>query len=263
MFCDDTFGLKSIKNILLDFFKFRGLKFDCIYSNNGLNFSFVDWCFCKSYLGFYFFETSSQYIKIYKAQLKKIVKGFVGDNVSSLLKILNSSILAFLKRNDFSNSFFDIINEIDVYINKVLWQWAKRRHPRRPNMWIYNKYWKRFNNRWYFCHLDNITGKLLILNSHLRKSLSFYRIPLSLNIFDLRNQSKLNLIWFRKIRGSLKGLYKFLFIKQQGVCSLCRKPFYDSNIYSFKILNVSLFPNSKKVNRITNLVLVHSYCFKV
>ena len=62
---------------------------------------------------------------------------------------------------------FLFARELDVYLYRLLWKWAKRRHPRRNNTWIYSKYWKVFGGIWSFYVVNNLNGELTFLNSHV------------------------------------------------------------------------------------------------
>lgn len=255
-----AYDFKYTKSFLFNFFISRNLVFNFEISRMGVNFPFIDWNLRNCLLGFFSFEVSLRAINEYKRELKVLVNNFNGKSLIYLLKILNSRIFDWNSKSNVLNSIFDVSNEIDVFLNKILWKWSRRRHPRRPNTWIYNKYWKFINNRWHFSCFDPSTGNTIILNSHFCETYKFYRIPLSLNILDLRNKSKINLIWFKKLRNYLKGIYKFLFIKQSGLCYFCRNPFYDFNLTTFKIVGIS---KNKDNNKIGNFVLSHNSCFKM
>jgi RNA-directed DNA polymerase len=45
---------------------------------------------------------------------------------------------------------------------KLLWKWAKRRHPNKSQKWIANKYWKQSNNRRWNFQTEN--SELLLLS---------------------------------------------------------------------------------------------------
>src|SRR5262249_51274941 len=45
----------------------------------------------------------------------------------------------------------ETLSHVDHAIFQTLWQWAKRRHPRKGKQWIKNRYFKRVGNRsWTF-----------------------------------------------------------------------------------------------------------------
>lgn len=246
-----------IEPFLSSFFKTRNLIFRSKLSHIDFGFRFRDWYFYRSSFGSYFSVVSKETIKFYKSELKSMVKSFGSASTSFLIKILNSKIIRWKNIYSSSDFFFDITNEIDVYLNKLLWKWAHRRHPRRSNTWIYNKYWSFINNRWYFSCFETSSGKFSILDSHFCNKTVIYRMPYFLNVFDLYNKSKLDLVWFKKLRVELKGIYRFLLVKQSGVCGFCNKPFYKLGFDYFKITVIR-----KGCNNISNFVLVHNFCLR-
>lgn len=243
--------LKFLEVLVKRFFLKKNFQFSKIIFFNGNileRFNFFDFDFY--YLNYCLLGTVSVFvIRDHKRRLKLLVKDF-SLNLFFSLKNLNLLILNWINSFYFSDFSFDIFSEIDIYLYKLLWKWARRRHPRRPRTWIYNKYWKFYLGSWKFFVFDLFLGKFLFLISHSFSNFKFYRLPTSLNAFNKFNNLKLNNLWFIKCMFSLRGLFKFLWKKQFGRCFLCNRVFVFFNLEELKVLYNSTF----------NLILVHVSC---
>ena len=148
-----------LNNLVRSFLQLRSVSVSCnissfsLYFNSfdllGWNFSFYNF---NNFLG----QVSLDNIRNHKRKLKSLIKNSFGSNFWVVLASLNNLIsnwVSFYGCSDFS---FDVQGNLDVYLFKILWNWAKRRHPRRPNTWIYLKYWKYLviEKRWNFFFMD-------------------------------------------------------------------------------------------------------------
>nr|AEW13026.1 RoaA protein [Strombomonas acuminata] len=203
---------------------------------------------------FYFTLT---FIRSHKRKLKTIVKNSFDLNIYSMIVKLNYYISQWTINHHFTDYFWDIWSEMDTYTNKLLWKWARRRHPRRPNTWIYNKYWKSFMGSWKFFSIDSITGNINFLQSHYSLETFIYRFPISLEIYDLRNYKKVKEVCFKKNKNVLKGLYSLLWYKQQGLCFSCKRPFFLFHLGCFKLCK----KYEDTDNSISNILMLHNYCY--
>nr|AYQ94619.1 hypothetical protein [Chlorosarcina stigmatica] len=71
--------------------------------------------------------------------------------------------LAFLKSDSRRRSNALHLEKMNVYLSKLLWHWAKRRHNNRSNRWIFQKYWTFINNKPVFYVKDQKRTYYLIL----------------------------------------------------------------------------------------------------
>lgn len=215
------------------------------------------WKFFFSRSGKFLGTISFDNIKTHKSKLKLVLKGFSLDQFFFKLKKLNYLIFEWSVLYGFADFNYDILGDFDVYLYKLLWNWAKRRHPRRPNTWIYSKYWRFFpsSNSWRFSFLDYSLGKCLFLKSHTSYLSNIYCIPISVNIFDFRNYNKIGLNWIKKYKQILSGFSLFLFKLQSGKCMCCNRFFVDTTIG-----NIKIFKLKSRFNNITQYVLLHNSC---
>ena len=220
----------------------------------------MHWKFQKFYNHNIISEASNTYLRQYRCHLKLFIKNSLNIKLFSFLQKINSFIIKWRVENNHSNSFFLVAFKLDIYLYRLIWKWAKRKHPRRNNSWIYSKYWKSFSGVWKFFAIDFNTGQLAFLTSHFSiKTKRLSSLPRSLKIFDLNNYQKLNAIWFNKSRLNFHTLYRLLWNKQKGVCFTCFKP-----ISYFDFTNIKIFNQLKYLKVIdpsySKFFLIHTNC---
>lgn len=223
--------------------------------SNGVKIS--GWNFNTSNFNTIYTRISLTNLKNYKRNLKLIIKSSSSNNFFTSLEKLNSLIYNWSTTYCFIECDKDIWGHLDVYVHKLLWSWAKKRHPRRPNTWIYSKYWKFFplQNIWKFFFIDVGLTKCLFLRSHKTNILNIYCVPHSMNICSLKNYNKLCIVWLRKCSEILDDLFLCLYKKQFGRCFCCNKLFV--NIYSKFGKVVIVRP---EINNLKKYALIHNYC---
>ena len=250
----------SINVAINRFLSSRGLSelFNAFISGPVLHkFDILGWSILPYYVNKFNLQVSTDNITDYKRKLKLVVKNSFSENFLFTLEKLNSLI------SDWSNKYcsiqynWDIWGGLDVYLNKLLWNWAKKRHPRRPRTWIYSRYWKFFptENIWKFFFIDFSVGKCLFLNSHKKYSLNLYCLPYSINIFNSKNYNKLGLLWLRKSSQVLSDLFLILYKKQSGKCFCCKQFFFRFTFKGIKLVKIKPYTNI-----LYKYVLIHTNC---
>lgn len=218
-------------------------------------FKFQGWNFCKfsdfNFVG----RISTDSIINHKRKLKLLIKFNYSTNLFSLVHSINKIIFIWIFKYSRSDYFWDIWGELDIYLYKLLWKWSQRRHPRRPNSWIYNKYWKFFGGIWRFFTQNILTGEVCILRSHYTKEYLVYRLPFSLSSFNLLDKTKTENIYSVRLENLFTGIVRILWKKQGGLCFFCHQVLIVSTVNSFKILRVKNCNHSFK-----NFILLHHYC---
>jgi RNA-directed DNA polymerase len=187
----------EIKDLLKTFLKERGLELSddkTLITNIVEGFDFLGWNFRK-YRDKLLIKPSRKSIQKFVETISQTIKLGKGWSQELLIAKLNPIIRGWTNyhRSVVSSKIFQ---KIDSIIWKMLWKWAKRRHPNKSRKWIANKYWKQSNTRrWNFKTENN---KLLLLsNTKIQR-----HIPLKLqmnpfldNEYFLERQNKLK---FRK-----------------------------------------------------------------
>lgn len=194
-------------------------------------------------------------IKNQKVKLKSLIKNSVHLPVFNLIKSLNFIISNWSNVYGYLEFSFEICIQLDLYLNKLLWKWAKHRHPRRTNTWIYCKYWKYFFGKWKFFTFDFRISQTVFLNSHFVGYNEMFQLSSLVSVFDFLNVNKVRDICYKKFSQNIKGIYIFLWKKQSGICFICQKEFTFRDLLTVKICNVRYNDNFVK-----HFILLHDYC---
>ena len=261
MFSNSLDQLIFLKRILYGFLISRGLRFSLsniksvsLSLNDSLE--ILDWQFFSGNLNTIFVKLSISNIKSQKLKLKLLIKNHGNLNVCSLIDILNQTIFDWSKKYSVSDFYLCVSSELDIYLYKILWRWARKRHPRRTNVWVYNKYWRFFLGSWRFFSLNDLTGNIIFLRSHIISTSFSFRLPLSCNNFDLLNMFKFRKVCTKKFYHLFQGVARLLWYKQNGICFVCKKSFMSVTFNAIKIQRFNLV--NKKFS---NLIMLHNYCF--
>lgn len=83
-------------------------------------------------------------------KIRGIIDSNKGSKQESLIRLLNPVIVGWV--NYYKNCVAsDTFRKADYLIFEKLWQWAKRRHPKKGKYWIASRYFTRIKNRnWCF-----------------------------------------------------------------------------------------------------------------
>lgn len=263
-FSSGLFQLFSFESLLAEFLSIRGISITPVFLhiyNLFDGFYFSGWRLSLLSLNFVSFDLSRNYLQSYKRSLRLIFLNTVsiGIDILYLLKEINIIISNFLKKNCFLDLCWDYFNELDVYLYKLLWHWLKKRHSRNSNSWIYLKYWIFVSGKWRFHCRDNISGKIYFLKSHGLSHTKLYTLPSSVKTRSFLYSDKINRIISKSFRPFFFKLYKFLYIAQNGFCSICKNRINLVSIYDLRICKYLTYFGVHE-NRASKLILVHRYC---
>lgn len=220
------------------------------------NFEFQYWTLKKSFKYNTTIKITYLIIKEHKRKMKYMIKNNYSEHPFQLLNGLNKIIYNWVFKNSISDYYLDIWSELDIYVYKLLWKWAKRRHPRRPNTWIYNKYWKFFSGIWRFFTRNPTTGEIQILRSHYMSKRKIYRLPNFVNSFSTLNENKIEIFYFKRLINTFSGIVRILWKKQRGKCFICQ---HILTVKSYN--NLKIYRIKKDGTNILSYVILHSYCY--
>lgn len=222
-------------------------------------FRFLLWESKTFFNGSKYLHPALNHLRDYQRKLKLLIKNNVNSNIYSLLNSLNQEIQIWVSAHNNSDFYSFFSRKLDLYSNKLLWKWAKRRHPRRPNSWIFSKYWRLISYSWKFFLEFPQNGKIFFLKSHYFSSYKSYRVPLLFKVYNVYNKSKFEFLWFNKTKKLLNGLYFILYCLQRGICPFCKCHF---EMFLYNSLIIGYFPSSSESKDFSfyNLILFHSYC---
>lgn len=256
-------SFKVTKSLITKIFYLRGIEvieFSSQISSIIKGFYYKEWKICATKNNLIHVVYSENAVKLQRNKLKSLVKGVKNQKISLLIQKLNFEIINWRQKYYLYSFKKDIPKLLDLYINKLIWRFVKKEHPRRPNTWIYNKYWKYIFGFWKFTAINKENGKIYILTSHeIYDSLINKKIfPQSLNVFDIKNLRTVFSINFNFFRNSFSGMTNIVYVKQKGLCYICKFPlkFKQKN---FLITKSKIRKNQKFVS-FKQIIFIHNLC---
>ncbi|GHV80600.1 hypothetical protein AGMMS49944_23910 [Spirochaetia bacterium] len=119
-------------------------------------FDFLGWNFRK-YNGKLLIKPSKKSQKRVYEKIRAVIQGNIGTTQDDLIRILNPIIMGWSTYHQ-GVVAKQIFSRLDDLIFRLLWKWARRRHPNKGRRWIKDRYWKTVGkNHWTF--KDTLTLK--------------------------------------------------------------------------------------------------------
>ena len=256
---------QTVKPLVEQFMKERGLELSqektlITHIEDGFDFLGQQ---VRKYKGKLLIKPSHKNIKAFLEKVRKVVKDDKQANAGHLIAQLNPKIRGWANyhRHIVSKATF---SKVDHAIFTLLWQWAKRRHPKKSHTWIRKKYFHSVGgDHWVF------SGELLGRDETIHpirlfktRSLPIERhtkIQSEANPYDpeweMYFEKRLDVKTVHNLRGRRKLLT--LWKQQQGLCPLCsRKITTLTGWHSHHIVWRSLGGG----NELENQVLLHPEC---
>lgn len=244
---------EEAKKIIRDFLTTRGLELSeektvITHINDG--FDMLGWTFRK-FKGKLIIKPSKKALKAIKTALHETILGRgKAWKQEDLIKKLNQQIRGWANYHQ-SVCASEAFTHIDYVLYKLLWRWAKRRHPQKNRGWIASNYWHSKQGRnWIFSTEDS---ELLCL-SHI-PIVRHTKIRMVANpYFDTQyfNDRK-----FQHGMKRLSGRFKQVWKNQKGCCYHCGLPMdiSDEREIFFKVPKAM---GGK--DEVRNMAYVHKYC---
>jgi RNA-directed DNA polymerase len=120
--------------------------------------------------------------------------------------------------------------QVDHHIFTLLWQWARRRHPKQTRWWIKDKYFRSENgNNWvFFGQVLQAKGKLQDVRLFRATSVPIRRhtkIKSDANPYDPQWEPYFEARWGLRMARNLRGRRQLLRLwkEQEGLCAMCHQ----------------------------------------
>lgn len=217
----------------------------------------------RKYKGKFIIKPSKKNLKAVLDKIRKDVKANKATTAGHLITQLNPIIRGWANYHQHICSK-DTFHYMDFALFKLLWQWAKRRHPEKGARWIKRKYFASVGNRnWVFTgEIYDSTGKTkkvyLRVASHVQIK-RHAKIKGDANPYDPTWESYFEHRIGIKAANSLQGRAKLLSLwkSQNGICPVCRNKITEiTGWHSHHIVWKSKGGNDTLANR----VLLHPNC---
>lgn len=251
---------REIKPMLIAFLAERGLELSeekTVITHIDDGFDFLGFNIRK-FKGVLLTQPSKKCVKKFLEGIRHTIDINKSCRQETLIRLLNSKITGWANyyRCGASSKTFQ---RVDDQIFRKLWQWAKRRHPKKGKPWILKKYFHHYKNRnWRFLVVLNKNGKEDIFPLKLAfetKLMRHKKIVSEANPFDREWKEYFEERMTYKMLISLKGRKSLLYMwnKQDRKCPLCGQPITAETQWNVR---------EKKVSGQIVRYLVHDKCYK-
>ncbi len=200
---------------------------------------------------------SKSSIKGFKSKVKRQVQHSGHLAQEALISNLNAVIRGWANYYRYGNSS-RVYSDLDHYLWKLTWQWAKRRHPKKGLKWVKKKYFKTsWRSNWDFRGKTR-KGKPLSLLKCSHTQLGYHtKIRGDSNPYDPQD-----VVYFtqrhQKSKGSIQSrTLQKLWTKQSGSCPICREPITIRS--GWHTHHIKRRCDGGKTET-TNLILLHPVC---
>ena len=251
---------REIKPMLVEFLAERGLELSdektvITHIDDGFDFLGFNIRKFKSVL---LTQPSKKCVKKFLDGIRYTIDSNKSCKQETLIRLLNPKITGWANyyRCGASSKTFQ---RVDDQIFRKLWQWAKRRHPKKGKPWVLKKYFHHYKNRnWRFLVVLNKNGKEDIFPLKLAfetKIMRHKKIVSEANPFDREWKEYFEERMTYKMLISLKGRKSLLYMwnKQERKCPICGQEITAETQWNVR---------EKKVSGQTVRYLVHDKCYK-
>ena len=213
----------------------------------------------RKYNGKLLIKPSKKSVKTFLSKIREVVKKNQQAKAGNLIATLNPIIRGWANyhRHVCAKRTFA---SVDHAIFKLLWQWAKRRHPRRPRRWIKEKYFRSVKSRnWIFSGETTDGREFQLLQAADVAIKRHIKIRGDANPYDPKDEryfdQRLKMKWLLGEKGS--GRLRPLWLQQEGTCLVCqRKIIYNAG---WELHHIIRRVDGGSDN-LDNLVLLHPNC---
>ena len=257
----------EVKPLVENFLKERGLtlseeKTRITHINEG--FDFLGWNIGK-YGGKLLIKPSKKNVQAFMQDIRATVKGNKTAKQEDLIRLLNPKIKGWANYHRVSVAK-ETFNKVDYEIWKTIWQWAKRRHPKKGLRWIKERYFKAEGNRtWVFAaDTKTLEGEQERIRLNIASDTAIQRhvkIRGDANPFDPQHETYFEdrLDW--KMKRSMTGQMKRLKLwwSQDKECPMCKEKITEETGWATHHIHERGDGGS---DNSSNLVMLHPNCHR-
>lgn len=254
-----------VKPLVERFFRERGLELSpektvITHIEDGFDFLGQN---IRKYNGKLLIKPSLKSIQSLLRKIRNIVKANLQAKAENLIRLLNPIIRGWVQyhRHVVSKAVF---SAIDHFIFKILWRWARRRHPNKSAHWVKDKYFRSHKERnWIFFGEGDRSSKWEVwLYTAARTSIRRHvKIRGEANPYDPAWEMYFEKRLGVKMKDNLSGRRKLLYLwkEQNGICPVCNQKITElTGWHNHHIVWRSKGGNDKAENR----VLLHPNCHR-
>ena len=172
-------------------------------------------------------KPSKKSVKTLLDRIRQIVKAARGMSAADLIARLNPMIRGWSNyhRHEVSKRTF---GRVDHHIFSSLWQWARRRHPKKNLRWVKQKYFERRGNRdWCFfgetCDDEGQPIKVWLYHAQSTPIKRHVKVRGAANPYDPVDETYFEKREENHIRETFRrtATLRYLWYEQGGLCTVC------------------------------------------
>src|SRR6266478_5087116 len=257
----------EVKPLVTEFFKARGLELSqektrITHIDEGFDFLGQN---VRKYNGKLLIKPSGKNVRAFLNKVRGIIKANKQATTGGLIAQLNPIIRgwAYNHRHGCSKATF---SKADSAIFDCLWEWARRRHSKKPSRWIYKKYFGRLDGtRDVFRGFDrSADGTSTISQLFYTASVSIVRhvkIKRGANPYDPQWETYFERRLDLKMEAHPKKrqLLFRLWLGQHGLCTECGHKITRTTGWRSHLITWRVYGGS---NTMHNRILLHPHCHK-
>jgi len=219
----------------------------------------------RKYNGKFLIKPSPSSATSYLRKIREVVRANKAATQSDLIGMLNPIIKGWGDYHRHAVSK-DIFQKLDHLVWTIIWQWAKRRHPKKSSPWVYDKYYRAIDGRrWMFAYDTGAVfpdGKPILRVLRTLGTIPIVRhtkVKAGANLFDPEWDPYFDKRETEQILLHLEGRKKLLNLwkRQNGRCPLCGERITKETGWHRHHRQLRSKGGSDKMD---NLVLVHDVC---
>jgi len=258
---------KEVKPLVTGFLQERGLelsqeKTKITHIADGFDFLGQN---IRKYNGLLLTRPSKKSVKAFLADIRETIKGHKQATAYGLIGLLTPKIRGWANYHRYGASS-KTFSQVDWAINKALWQWAKRRHPKKSTHWIQKRYYRQIGNQhWRFFGTaqskDGQTVERVLFQAASTPIVRYTKIKGACNPYDPAWEPYLSERRVARAKAALRShhLLSELWEKQGGICPNCNQPLTETTGWH----NHHIVHKAKGgSNGAENRVLVHPNCHR-
>ena len=260
----------KVKPLVEKFLSIRGLelspeKTSITHIDNGFDFLGVN---IRKYNGKLLIKPSKKNVKAFLDKVRKAIKDNKSAKQINLVRMLNPIIKGWANYHK-TVVAKETFKRVDKEIWQSLWQWAKRRHPKKSSVWIKKKYFKTDGNRnWAFSAVDEERcypdGKPNVVPLFCASDIPIKRhikIRGEANPFDPKFETYFEDRMTSKMRAKFQGNKRLLslWLNQGGNCPICGQQITNDMKGQLHYINRKIAGGS---SNLSNLRLTHYDCHR-
>ena len=184
----------------------------------------------RKYKGKLLIKPSKKNMKAFIAKIRNTIKDNPSIEQERLIQILNPKIRGWVEYHKYTVSSA-AFRKVDHEIWLCLWEWIKRRHPKKGKRWMVKKYFHQVGTRFWTFSIPRKGRKMVngepvytrLISASDTEIRRYRKIKCDANPFDAEWQGYFEQREYEKMRTSLKGrkILTKIFNAQKGLCPVC------------------------------------------